>query len=212
MTQFQPPPESPVGVSLPVYTPPPWSAAAIAGFVLSLLGCLGITALLGLVFGIVGTVSTRGGRRRGMGLAIAAIPISLVTGAFFVFSLIGVLVFGKGMAFVAQLPSVLDATPSEMGAAVSAVRRVASGDFNDSVSDETLEEWLKQVAAKHGRLAEIPTRSRVQPPPKPGKIALNLEGKFVNGRTNITVTFNIKGLELRLDDIEIDGVSPRDLN
>ena len=77
MTQFGPPPVPPPGMAMPDARsdPPPWSAAAIGAFVLSLLGFIGITAVLGLIFSIVGIVATRRGRRRGMGLAIAAIPI-----------------------------------------------------------------------------------------------------------------------------------------
>lgn len=50
---------------------------AIAGFVLALIGGI----LFGLVFGIVGIVRTQGGQRRGRGLAVAAIIISMLWAA-----------------------------------------------------------------------------------------------------------------------------------
>ena len=115
MTQFQPPtpgpamaPGGPVGVPPAFNEPVRWSAAAVAGFVLSLVGCLIVTAPLGLILGIVGIVTTRGGRRRGMGLAIAAIPISLLTGVFSLIVVANVVVFGQ-VLFQAkeQLPQLL---------------------------------------------------------------------------------------------------------
>jgi len=64
------------------HQPPRWSALAITAFVLSFIGFLGFTAILAIIFGAVGIWVTRAGCRRGMGLAIAAIPIALVTGLF----------------------------------------------------------------------------------------------------------------------------------
>ena len=81
----------------------PWSVAAIAGLVLSLLGCSLIGAVLGLILGIVGITRTRGGRRRGMGLAIAAIPISLGTGLIGVFLGIGMVGLTRMAAEMEQL-------------------------------------------------------------------------------------------------------------
>lgn len=216
MTQFQPPqvPGMPqgdlFGTPPTAYQPPPWSAAAIAGFVLSLIGCTGITAPFGLIFGIIGTVTAREGRRRGRGLAIAAIPISLVTGIISVVIAASMIVVAAGMALVAQLPTVLDGRAAGVETAVSTLREAATDGFKDAVSDEALRLWLAQVAAKHGRLVEVPTASPVQPPSTPGRQRLNLEGKFVNGRTNITITFALQGWQFKLDDIEIDGASPRD--
>ena len=76
------------------YTPgqrppgPPFSRLALSGFVCSLLGWTGMGAILGVIFGIAGILATAGGRLRGRGLAIAALPISLVTGAVFLVLLV----------------------------------------------------------------------------------------------------------------------------
>lgn len=67
----------------------PTSAMAIAGLVVGIVGLLGsaipilnniafFIALLGLVFGIVGLVGVIRGKRRGKGLAIAAIVVSVI--------------------------------------------------------------------------------------------------------------------------------------
>lgn len=65
------------------------SAMAIAGLVVGIIGLLGsaipilnnvafFIAILGLIFGIIGLVSVIRGKRRGKGLAIAAVVISVV--------------------------------------------------------------------------------------------------------------------------------------
>lgn len=218
MTQFQQPPYGPgspvggpAGIPPGIHRPPPWSAAAISGFVLSLLGCLGITAILGLILGITGIATTRGGRRRGLGLAIAAIPISLVTGAL---SIVLGMAMLMGISFgtlAARLPEVFEADSSTMDVAVDALREIGSDDFNETVSTETIRSWLGQVAVKHGKLVEL-----VKPTP-PGPTApsdgktFSMEAKFVNGPANITVTFGLENYRIKLHDIQVDGVSPRDL-
>lgn len=236
MTQFQPPPETPdvspsagrvpsAGpppggqgyispgefVALRRSTTPPWSAAAIAGFVLSLLGCAGITALAGLILGVVGIFKTRGGQRRGLGLAVAAIPISLVMGCLSIL-VVTLTIFGvRGKTAVDQLPTVLAADSSATVEAVSALRAIASDEFNAEVNDEALEEWLQDVGAKHGRLVEVLKASRVQPKESPtGARTVNFDGKFVNGPAGIAVTFKRSGWDVKIDDLAVDGVSSRD--
>lgn len=230
MTQFQPPPTVPDGSPsagpppggqeyMPSGTqaspsggpPPPWSAAAIAGFVLSLLGCAGITALAGLILGVVGILKTRGGQRRGRGLAVAAIPISLVTGGLSVLLGMSVIVIARGKVVVDQLPTVLTADSTATAEAVSALRAITSQDFNADVTAEALQDWLKEVGARHGRLVEVPTLSPVQPTaPASGAKAMNFDGKFVSGPASITLTFKREGWNVKIDDLAVDGVSPHD--
>ncbi len=220
MTQFQPPPtipDPPPGgrgyIPPGGHTPPPWSAAAIAGFVLSLLGCAGITALAGLILGIVGVFKTRGGQRRGRGLAVAAIPISLVMGCLSILIVILAILGVRGKTAVDQLPTVLAADSSDTVEAVSAFRAIASDDFNAEVNDEALTEWLQEVGAKHGRLVKVLKASSVQPKTSPsGAKALNFDGEFVNGPAGIAVTFVLADWNVRIDDLAVDGVSSRDRN
>ncbi len=66
---YYPPPPAP-----PQYPPlkPATSGFAIASFVLGLLGVV----LLSVIFGIIGLVQTKGGQRKGRGLAVAGLAIS----------------------------------------------------------------------------------------------------------------------------------------
>ncbi len=224
MTQFQPPPIVPgtppggqaymqpaTQASPSAGPPPPWSAAAIAGFVLSLLGCVGITALGGLIFGVVGIFKTRGGQLRGRGLAVAAIPISLVMGCLSVLLVISVIVIVRGGAIVDQLPTILTADSATTTEAVSALRAITSQDFNADVTTEALQDWLKEVGANHGRLVAVPELSPVQTKTsQDGGKAMNFDGKFVSGPASITITFKREGWNVKIDDLAIDGVSPLD--
>lgn len=214
MTQFPPtsglPPAPPPNGNFPALQTP-YSGAAIAGFVLSLLGCAGITAVLGFILGIVGIFSTRDGRRRGMGLAVAAIPISLITGALSIGLLLSTLAFGRGAAMLVQLPMFLNGDPAGLTQAATSIRELSSEDFKDSVSEQVLTDWLTQIAEEHGSLAEL-TDADAKDSTKAGDaIVFELDGKFTNGPANITVRFVFEGYVMKLDDIEIDGVSPASL-
>jgi len=210
MTQFQPPPPpTPYGAHAvgAQDATKRWSASAIAGFVLSLLGCTGIGAVLGLILGIVGIVVTRDGRRRGLGLAIAAIPISLLTGAMSVMIALSTVFFIGLKTIVEDLPTFLELDASGM----AELRNLTTDDFDSEVTDEDFRNWLAQLGEKHGRLMPIsiasapPTTSQ-----RDGKVVISLPGKFVNGSANISIALSREGVgELRIDDIEVDGVSPR---
>ena len=212
MTQFQPPPPSTPFVpqeSGALDRSQRWSAAAIAGFVLSLLGCTGIGAVLGLILGIVGIVVTHGGRRRGLGLAIAAIPISLLTGVLSVLIGLSVAMFMAIAAVVEDLPALLELDAS----GIASLRELTTDDFNTEVTDEDFRIWLAQLSEKHGKLISIsletgpPTTTK-----RDGHPVISLPGKFVNGGANISIVLSPEGLRrLRIDDIEVDGLSPRRL-
>ncbi len=124
-----------------------WSRAAIAAFVLSLLGCLGFTAILGLIFAVVGVTATRGGRRRGLGLAIAAIPLSVITG---VIGLVMIVVFALGsqsMAASRQVGSLLAS-----GVAVSSqggFQELCSVDLRKALEGDDFATWLGIVQSEH---------------------------------------------------------------
>jgi len=212
MTQFAAPPLPPAYA--PAYPersgPPPWSASAIGAFVLSLLGWIGITAILGLIFAVVGILATRDGKRRGRGLAIAAIPVSIVTGA------VAVLIALLFMLFLrmAEVPKKMQSVFGGSDVAVQAenLRKLTSDDWNQAVSDETLRAWVTEVRTKFGAMTavklDVSKGVSVAPDSEAPQLAVN--AKFVNGNAVIRFTFDAKDpWSARLSDIEIDGVSPR---
>lgn len=219
MTQFQPPPDAPGELSGGQAFPPeldrtqaPWSAAAITSFVLSLLGCLGITALLGLVLGIVGILRTRGGRRRGKGLAVAALPISVVTGLIFVFAVLASVMVAGTLAVAKELPAAFDSDSPEAATALLVLRANCSEGFNAAVTSEQLDTWIARVNAQHGKLMEVGQKpTKVPPDPGSNEWGLAFEGKFVNGPASIHLSFIQDGLRPKIVDLSVDGVSVRDV-
>ena len=208
MTQFQPPP---LPVSAP-HDPPyfvarPWSAAAIAGFVLSLLGCLGVTAILGFILGLVGVLRTRGGRQRGFALAVAAMPISLLTGVVSVFLLVSVVAAWQAVSTVTR---VLAAEGVQSDEAIDSFREFCSIGFQQDVSEEDLQAWLKEIRASHGKFVEIVGTTTFTQEAVQDEVPINLRAKYVNGTINLTVKLAKESLwRMRIDDIEINGSSPR---
>jgi len=69
----------------PVYYVPvqvkPWSGAAVAGFVLSLLWGFGLLSLVGILLSGIGIADTSGGAKRGRGLAGWGLGLGLLGGA-----------------------------------------------------------------------------------------------------------------------------------
>jgi len=210
MSQFSPPAGPPPGAmpespSAAMPRPQSWSALAITGFVLSLLGCLGITAVLGLIFGVAGIIVTRGGKKRGFGLAVAAIPISLVWGALAV----GGIYFAKTMYVVyldrvEAVVAVVDSTPDNSAEAFARLREGCSEEFLEIIDDESLTSWLATVREKPGALVSADD----QPVPVQGGGGLRINAKFGNGPAPIIFRFSSRGgTKLLIEYIAIDGLA-----
>ncbi len=198
-----PPPDRPAG-------PPPWSPIAVIALVFSLLGCGGIPALLGLILGIVGIVHTRGGRRRGLGLAVAAIPISCLTGGFSLLMAWGIYTARTVNQFSQTLKQAVAQVGDDPQAAVQALRKIGTPAFNRTVSDEALLAWLRGVRKQHGTLTgyhglQMRPDRKAQPP----RLRADLKAKFVNGPASVRLSLRMKGLHVLLDDVAVDGVSVR---
>ena len=212
MTQFGSPPPPPAYA--PAYpersSAPPWSASAIGAFVLSLLGWIGITAILGLIFGVVGILATRDGKRRGRGLAIAAIPVSIVTGTVAVFIAFVFMLFLR----MAEVPKKMEAVlgGSDVAAQVESLRQLTSAEWNQTVGDEAIRTWLADVRTKYGAMTamkvDVSKGVSVSQDNQAPQVAVN--ARFVNGNAVLRFTFDAKDpWSARLSDVEIDGVSPR---
>ena len=157
---------------------------------------------------ITSRVRTREGQRRGRGLAIAAIPISVVTGVFSIFLVIGIVL---ARSFVAQVSEVKAALSSPDAASAAVVLRgLCSDEFNAAVSDDGLQEWIDEVRSTHGKLVDL-NLSTSRPRPVPGEPgSLVLDAKFVNGPAALKIRMAQESMtRQKIDDIEIDGSSPR---
>jgi hypothetical protein len=192
--------------------PPRWSALAITAFVLSFLGFLGFTAILGILLGIAGIAVTRGGRRRGMGMAIAAIPISLVTGSFGAMLVYGGYTFWNMYQTSEKLVPILSASSDRSADGAAAILALGSESFRTNVGREQLEQWLRDVNRKHGNLTKLERDLDTNPitANSAGHAVLSMRGKFTNGPALMRITFSSDTLlHPSIDDIEVDGLSPR---
>jgi|CXWL01.1.fsa_nt_gi hypothetical protein len=192
--------------------PPRWSALAITAFVLSLIGFLGFTAISGIIFAIAGIAVTRGGRRRGMGLAIAAIPIALVTGVIGATLVYGGVTFYRMYKTSEKVVPVLSASSDKSADGAEAILALGSVSFREKVDQSRLEQWLREVHHKHGNLAKLERDPDTNPitANSAGNAVLNLRGKFTNGPALMRFTFSNESLlDPRIDDIDVDGLSPR---
>ncbi len=192
--------------------PPRWSALAITAFVLSLIGFLGFTAILGIILGIAGIAVTRGGRRRGMGLAISAIPISVVTGALGAVVVYGGFTFWHMYKTSEKLVPVLSASSDKSAEGAEAILALSSESFRSDAGKDRIEQWVREVNRKHGSLTrfERDLDTNLITANSAGKAVLNIRGKFTNGPALMRITFSSDSLlDPRIDDIDVDGLSPR---
>jgi hypothetical protein len=220
MSQFppQPPEDQPAGGApgLAAFDQPPapYSGAAIAGFVFSLLICIPVLGgILGLVFGLMGLGSTAGGRRRGRGLAIAAIPLSLLTGlasGLFVYATVNVL--GDLLTMGRQIEPIFQANDAALDDAVEAVLAMTTPEFQHEISPQDFRQWLQDIEAEHGKLVEV-TPDRNMPAENAGeKVVLVLPARFVKGPATIRVTLKRVGFpsfRVLIDDLSVGDSSPR---
>lgn len=217
MTQFQPPPPpgpGPIaGQPAPMMPIPrkPYSGIAVAAFVLSLLGCLGISAVLGFILGIAGIILTRNGQKRGMGLAIAALPISLIMGALSFVLFIIILIAGRSAVMLAQLPLFLAKEGELTDENLAEFRKFCTADFNMQVSNEQMRAWVHKMVDEHGKFTDMDDSIDGAVPGADGQFSLSVKAKFVNGPAQVTlVLVQDPFWEINLNDVMIDGSSPRD--
>lgn len=216
MSQFQspPPPPTAAGAYAPS-GPAPYSIAAIAGFVLSFFGCTIIGALFGVILGVVGIVATRGGRRRGMGLAIAALPISLILGAIGALVGVGGYFAYRMVAFTnEEIPMVLGAQAGSPEAAAEHLLALCDPVTREEVGQGRAVEWIKAVREKHGTMTalQLDQQPAMAPTNPQNQFVLNLPAKFVNGPATIQIIFSeqsLLGSDFMIKSIAVDELPLR---
>lgn len=183
---------------------PPWSFVAITGFVLSFLLPL---APLGVLLGIVGIFRTRG-RRRGMGLSIASIPIGLVVSGFTTLTIFAVwMLTTLGNDASSATRGCLSISRNAVSEAAAEYYERFSPRFQVVVSSDEFEAWLTEVLTQHGALQTLrPTKTNIITK-TPDGYAFSFTGEFVNGAARVLVTMGMNDMAPEIDDIEVDGLS-----
>ena len=212
MSQMPPPPPSAMGEPMPptygASEQRGWSGLAIVGFILACLGC---TAPIGLILGIVALFTTGAGRKKGKVLAILAIPASLVTGGC-----LGVIGYGtvkvtrQFVELMEDLPTIVQDAPSNPDEAIDLLSPYLAAELDSVLTAEAISDWATRVADEHGTLRSIDMQqqgavSRQILPD--GTVILNLPGKFVKGSANLRVTFKSGGFDIRISDLAVGDIS-----
>ncbi len=215
MSQFPPPPppgSSGTGLSAEAqpYTQPPMSRAAVFGFIASLLICIPFLAqILGLIWGIVGVAATAGGRRRGRGLAIAAIPISIVLLALMSFATYGFVQSYFGMERAVRSVQPLFRSSESVASAVRDFYPKTTRRFQQQVDEDTLTNWLQDAITEHGTLQNWQLARPAVLSDSEGRILINFNGQFTSGTAKVTVVLITDNpFEAEVDDLLVAGDSP----
>lgn len=213
---FQPPAYQAMG-------PRPLSGAAVAALVSALVfPCVGVHVVVSLVCSLVGIAATSGGKARGRGLAIVAIPIALVLGALeagglYWFGRMTLAVMDQSLAAGRLLES-----PSEdLDARAEAFYDARmTDDFKATVTKDQFKDWAKQVVEKHGRATTVDPSGLQNSAPAMGstkpRFTMNLRAKFVNGEETIATDLFVAGnnplkVTFLIDDVAVGDLSARSL-
>lgn len=127
------------------------SGLAIAGFVCSLAGLLFwlVVPLVGLVLSIIGLNQTKGGKRKGRGLAIAGIIISSLT---MIWGVLWLVIFVISAANTASNTNDYNYTSSDLSSISSSKSTVVSGNVAETVTVEKVDLTVREV--KRGYVPE----------------------------------------------------------
>jgi len=141
-----------------VYTGPvPMSGMAVAGLVSSLVGgfcCPVLGPLLAIIFGIVGYILTAGGARRGRGLAIAGLLITL---------LVGIPLQGFGGWWFRNIvkdelllvTSMMEMDSNNISTQSAIIYELGSPNFKSRVTEKQLADWLTDEFGQLGGVQSI---------------------------------------------------------
>lgn len=217
MSQFSPPPPpgglagnvAPAGPPLNVQ--PSMSAVAVVALVASLVFCVPfVTQVVGLICGVIGIASTSGGRRRGRGLAIAAIPISLIVAAVWCgLGYVTFRVFGEATRLAQEVQTLLRTSGEAVAVNSTDFYTHTSKRFQQQLTQSEFAAWVDQVLDDHGTLQNMrPAQQFFQSDPE-GRMVTQYIGQFSNGSANIAVTFAFDDdFTPQIDDVQVDGESP----
>lgn len=197
-----------------------YSATAITALVAALVPCCYIHVLVSLICSALGLAATAGGRARGRGLALTAIPIAVLMGVLETGVFWGFYKFGASFLELSVASSeLLKHSGAELDeAAASFYDEYATPTLKGKVSREQFQSWAQAVVARHGTLVEFEppqSTSRMSSTPRPdGSYVqpMELRAKFVNGTQTLSMDVALKwagGLqfEFLIDDISVGGLA-----
>lgn len=165
--------------------PAPLSGMAVAGFVSSVTICCPVLSpLLGFIFSVIGFIQTREGIRRGRGLAIAGLIISLLLVPLHGGAIIFVGTFGAGWQKLAL--TMIELPTGDVDLGLSRVYQMGSTELKSSVSEDEFVGWVSAEFSARGGLQDLePDRLRPadsSPGGQPMQLRLNWAAHFPEGQ------------------------------
>ena len=180
--------------------------SALIGFICSFLLFL---APIGVILGIIGIIVTRGGRRRGRGLAIAAIPIGVLMSLFVVVLTVSAFAVWESMKTATAATKILKTSTVHVHETADEFYTAQDERFRLAVAQPQFEAWVAGVIKKHGSLqnVKLATESPPKANPQTGEWSFNFVGEFVNGTALVTVVMAPLGVdEPQVRNLIVDGV------
>lgn len=171
--------------------PAPVSGMAVAGLVSSIVICCPvISPLLGLILSGIGLSQTSGGQRRGRGLAIAGILVSLLVGVpSTIWSITWTMNIFLDASMVMQKLTFLDS--SNIDETVDTLYAMGSDEFTSAVTKEQLKTWLKTKFDDYGGLQSIVLNPGDEPKPQGDRVVFPFQAKFPEKTVPMEVEFTI---------------------
>ncbi len=146
--------------------PAPMSGMAVAGFVSSIIFCCPVLSpLLGLIFSLVGLSQTKGGVRRGRGLAIAGLIIAIVVIPLQGFAIPMVAGLAGSWFRIGVASNAFHSGDIDGG--ISAWYGLASDDLKSAMTEDEFAAWVNAEFKKHGGLQSLQMLANQQGSPSP---------------------------------------------
>ena len=172
--------------------PAPMSAMAVVGFVSSLMVCCPVLSpLLGLIFSLVGLSQTKGGVRRGRGLAIAGLIISIV-----VIPLQGLgipMVVGRAKGLFPIAVATTSFQSGDVDAGIAAWYDLASDDLKSAMTEDEFATWVNAEFKKHGGLEslQLSPNQAGSPSPDGGRTQLQWRAQFPSETVDVYTDISV---------------------
>ncbi len=172
--------------------PAPMSAMAVTGFVSSLIVCCPVLSpLLGLIFSFIGLSQTKGGARRGRGLAIAGLIISIAVIPLQGWGIPTVIERAKGVILIAVATTAFQSGDIDTG--IAAWYDLASDDLKSAMTEDDFAAWVNAEFKKHGGLQSLQLLVNQQGPTSPDgeRTQLQWRAQFPSETVDIHTHFSV---------------------
>ncbi len=170
--------------------PAPMSAMAVTGFVSSLIVCCPVLSpLLGLIFSLVGLSQTKGGVRRGRGLAIAGLIIAIVVIPLQGLVLPKITGLARSWIRIGVASSAFQSGDTDTG--ISAWYGMASDDLKSAMTEDEFAAWVNAEFKKHGGLQNLQliTNQQASPSADGKHVELQWRAQFPSETLDIHTDF-----------------------